>query len=114
MSIRIYTDNEIEIDGLKTGLKVTQTGKGTVVYTPEQSSMGQINRVIRQQIGRDDKGMMRYEDRVVQVNHSGTKYKEHQMPHARYSLSHDKPASGVAGKVQFETDIRELMERLQS
>jgi hypothetical protein len=28
------------------------------------------------------------------------------MPHPRYSLSHDKPTSGVAGRVQFESDIR--------
>lgn len=112
MSMRIYTDNEIEIDGVKTGLKVTQSGKGTVVYTPEQPSMGRINRVVRQQIGRDEKGVMRYEYKIVQVNHIGTKYKEHQMPHSRYSLTHDKPASGAAGKLQFESDVRDLMEKL--
>ena len=27
------------------------------------------------------------------------------MPHVRYSLSHDAPTSGVAGKAQFERDV---------
>lgn len=27
------------------------------------------------------------------------------LPHTRYSLSHDAPASGVAGRSQFERDI---------
>lgn len=38
-----------------------------------------------------------------------TKYATHKMPRARYSLSHDKPASGVAGRSQFESDVRELL-----
>lgn len=41
-----------------------------------------------------------------------SRYKEHKMPHARYSLSHDKPASGVAGKEQFEVDIKKLLEQI--
>lgn len=40
-----------------------------------------------------------------------TKYAIHKMPHVRYSLTHDKPASGVAGRSQFENDIRELLEK---
>lgn len=39
----------------------------------------------------------------------GIKYAAHAMPHARYSLSHDKPFSGVAGRSQFETDIKTLL-----
>ena len=38
-----------------------------------------------------------------------SRYKEHKMPHARYSLSHDRPFSGVAGKSQFENDIKKLI-----
>ena len=30
------------------------------------------------------------------------------MPQDRYALSHDHPASGVAGRAQFEQDIRNL------
>lgn len=41
-----------------------------------------------------------------------SRYKVHKMPHARYSLSHEKPASGAAGKSQFEIDIKELLERM--
>lgn len=40
---------------------------------------------------------------------SGRKYQEHKMPHARYSTAHDSPASGAAGRIQFEADIRALM-----
>lgn len=43
-----------------------------------------------------------------------THYKEYKMPHVRYSLSHDKPASGAAGKTQFENDIRDLVKKLNS
>ena len=42
-----------------------------------------------------------------------SRYKEHKMPHVRYSLSHDKPASGAAGRGQFEIDIKELLERIE-
>lgn len=43
---------------------------------------------------------------------SGIEYKEHPMPHTRYSLAHDTPASGAAGRSQFEADILALLERL--
>lgn len=36
-------------------------------------------------------------------------YAEHKMPHARYSTAHEKPASGAAGRIQFEEDIRALL-----
>lgn len=41
------------------------------------------------------------------------KYQEHAMPHARYSLAHDAPASGVAGRAQFEADVLALIESLK-
>lgn len=43
---------------------------------------------------------------------SNVSYKEHKMPHDRYSLSHDKPASGVPGRSQFETDLKKVIAQL--
>lgn len=83
MSMRIYTDNTIEIDGVKTRLKVTQTGQGTVVYTPERFDF--------------------------EKNVWAEGYKEHPMPHKRYSLAHPAPSSGAAGCLQFEADIKALL-----
>ena len=40
---------------------------------------------------------------------TGQKYKEHKMPHARYSVVHDAPSSGSAGCFQLENDILELI-----
>lgn len=34
---------------------------------------------------------------------------EHRMPLQRYSLVHDAPASGVAGRAAFETDVKALL-----
>lgn len=42
------------------------------------------------------------------------KYKEHTMPHQRYSLAHDAPASGVAGRAQFEADVLALIGSLKA
>lgn len=49
---------------------------------------------------------------VYSVAPNGDHYCEHGMPHARYSTSHDKPASGVPGRAQFEADIRALIETI--
>lgn len=43
---------------------------------------------------------------------TGDNYAEHKMPHARYSLAHDNPTSGAAGRAQFEADIRALLAAL--
>jgi hypothetical protein len=43
---------------------------------------------------------------------AGTKYRKHPMPQTRYSTAHDAPASGAAGRVQFEADIRALLAAL--
>jgi hypothetical protein len=40
---------------------------------------------------------------------SGVKYKEYPMPSARYSLAHDAPVSGVAGRADFERDLKALI-----
>lgn len=41
MAVQINTVNDIIINGEKTGLKVTQAKKGTIVYTPENLITGQ-------------------------------------------------------------------------
>lgn len=46
---------------------------------------------------------------VYSADHGGANYREHQMPRARYSASHDAPASGAAGRSQLENDIRALL-----
>lgn len=38
----------------------------------------------------------------------GVAYQVHQMPHVRYSTTHDAPASGVAGCAQLEQDLKKL------
>jgi len=43
---------------------------------------------------------------------AGINYREHAMPHARYSTAHDAPASGAAGRGQLKADVRELLARL--
>lgn len=40
---------------------------------------------------------------------SGTAYREHKMPEARYSTAHDAPASGAAGRATLEAHIRFLL-----
>ena len=89
--LNITTDNNIEIDGQRPGLRVTQRRDGTVVYS---------------------------------TNHDGTNYREHSMPHARYSLGHHAPRPLHAtpelaakfppppGRSQFEADIRALIATL--
>lgn len=39
-------------------------------------------------------------------------YVEHKMPCPRYSLAHDAPASGVAGRAEFERDVKALLASL--
>lgn len=45
---------------------------------------------------------------------SGTAYREHQMPAARYSAAHDSPASGAAGRAVLEQHVRALLESLRA
>jgi hypothetical protein len=44
---------------------------------------------------------------------AGTEYKEHAMPHLRYSSAHDAPSSGAAGRLTLEADVKDLLARLQ-
>ena len=78
----IAANGRISINGHFTGLGVTQSKEGTVVYTAET-----YNR----------------------FTNEGRKYKTHPMPQARYSLAHNKPASGAAGRADFERDLLALI-----
>ena len=81
--VQISTDSTILLNGKPIGLKVTQSAKGTVVYTPE-------------------------------VAHRKQAYQEHTMPHARYSLAHDNPTSGIPGIHEFGQDIELLLSKLDN
>ena len=94
MSLQVDTAGYIKIDGRSTGLKAGQRREGTIVYSPELPR--------RQDV---------VDGEVVWLEPQ--RYQEHKMPRQRYSLARDKPASGAAGRAQFETDIRDLLERLK-
>lgn len=80
--MQVAENGRISINGEFTGLGVTQSKEGTVVYTVETHN---------------------------RFTNEGRKYKVHLMPHVRYSLAHEHPASGAAGRAQFEADIAALM-----
>ena len=85
MTLRVYTNGQIQLDNHPISLFVTQGKHGTIVYTQA--------------------------DKLV----PGGKRTEHPMPHKRYTLAYDtsdKP--NVAGCLQFEADIRALLSRLES
>jgi hypothetical protein len=46
MTITIDTSNRIAIDHVQTGLAISQTQSGTVVYKPESRATGQVYEVI--------------------------------------------------------------------
>ena len=79
--ILIQSGGQLILDGRDTKLSVTQTGEGTLVFTPETFE---------------------------------TRYRVHEMPHSRYSLANDKPASGAAGRQQFEEDLTALLRALHA
>lgn len=78
MSMTLYTNGFLSLDGNDTGLGVSQVQEGTIVFKREKLDGSQ-------------------------------KYEVVPMPHSRYALSHDKPASGAAGRAQFEADLRQLL-----
>lgn len=41
---------------------------------------------------------------------AATNYREVSMPHPRYSLAHENPASGVPGRARFEADLRGVID----
>lgn len=93
MSINFNTDDSIILDGVVTGLRYTQQEEGTVIYS---------------------------------AGHGGVDFKKYPMPHARYSLP-DKAwrprhatsklvtkALPSACRMQFETDLRALVQSIAS
>lgn len=82
MSMIIDTSGHIKIDGIDTGLAVTQRGNGTVLYKREIPA-----------------GWSASFPR-------GQAYEELRLPHHRYSLAHDRPASGNPGRLAFEEVVR--------
>lgn len=88
--MQIDTSNEIILDGARTGLKVAQYTDKTVVYA---AAAGRPIRNV---------------DVGIQDSH------KYVMPQSRYSLAHDEPGSGSAGRTQFEADLRRLRAAIQS
>lgn len=78
MTITLYTNGFLSLDGADTGLGVSQQQFGTVVFKREKLDGSQ-------------------------------KYEVVPMPHQRYSLAFDNPASGAAGRTQFEEDLRKVL-----
>lgn len=83
MSIQICTNNSINLD--HEPVKLTDRSIGLFVTQRQERTV------------------------VYSAGHGGLNYKEYTMPHARYSLAHPSPRSGVAGVDQFEADIRALL-----
>lgn len=82
--ITISTSGRISVGSTDTGYGVKQTAQGTVVYVTD---LGLVARA---------RGAF---DGV------GAGLKPITLPHSRYSLAHDAPASGVPGRAQFEVDF---------
>lgn len=49
---------------------------------------------------------------IYSADVGGKNYREYPLPRERYSTAHDYPASGAAGRVQLEADVRALLETL--
>ena len=82
--ITISTSGRISVGSTDTGYGVKQTAQGTVVYVTD---LGLVARA---------RGAF---DGVKGGRKAIT------LPHQRYSLAHDGPASGVPGRKQFEEDF---------
>lgn len=91
MTMTIYTDGNVVIDGRHTGLHVTQRRDGTVLYRPEVSALAARS--------------LRCEPQP---------YQEITLPHKRYSLAHPKPLSGNPGCDQLEADVRAYLAQVQA
>ncbi len=85
MSLEIATNNTIIIDGQNTALKVTQTGQGTIVYTPESTFPPS-----------------KYQEHSMP-------HVRYSLAHDNPKPNHATPA---AGRSQFESDVRALLREL--
>jgi hypothetical protein len=91
MSIHFNSDDSIILDGVATGLRYAQEEDGTVIYS---------------------------------VGHGGVQISKYSMPHTRYSLPYDAwrsrhatsklvtKASSMASRMQFEKDLRALVQSI--
>lgn len=89
-TLKINTNNSIEIDN-NTVSFIGEDGHKTFLYVTQRGS-----------------GTVVYSASAT----GGLHYKEHKMPHNRYSLTHPRPLSGAAGLEQFEADVREILKNL--
>ena len=89
MSIQIYTNNGIKLNNQRIELADKQGQKHGLYVTQSRE------------------GTIVYSASLT----GGLGYKEHKMPHARYSLTNEEPHSGAAGLRQFEADIHALLAR---
>ena len=93
MSITIYTNGHINVDGKDTGLGVSQGRHGTEVFTREAPRRQEVIN-----------GKLEWLP--------ACQYQKHQMPHGRYVLSHDDGNGRNPGLKQFEADVLALLETL--
>lgn len=80
----------IFVDGRDTGLRVAQQKNGTVLYQSEVSA-----------------------PQARSLGCETRPYREISLPYSRYSLAHDAPASGAAGRAQFEADLLAILHARQ-
>jgi len=85
----------------QSGTKISEPDK-LVVYTNGSIGLDGIN--IGLSVRQRADGTVVYTPEKL-----GARYQEHKMPSVRYSLSHLQPASGVAGRGDFERDLRSLL-----
>lgn len=92
MSIQICTNNGINLDNQRVELPYKDENGYKIGLFVTQRKDGTV---------------------VYSAGFMGKTYKEHPMPHVRYSLTHEAPHSGAAGLTQFEVDIRALLAEMQ-
>lgn len=118
--LQVDISHSIIIDGRDTGLKIHQGQDKTIIYTPESAGLGRHTKFVKKEVGRNEAGIMQFEEVAVEVIDAGQHYREHKMPFNRYSAAHDAPAKPgqtydpqvSAGRGQLEIDIQKLLSRL--
>ena len=90
MSLTIYTNGHIDLDGKGTGLGVAQGREGTELFRRERIAGHSI-----------------VNDQVVWL--PARPYQRLPLPHKRYVLSHPDGSGRNPGRNQFEADVRALL-----
>lgn len=88
MTMTIYTDNSIDLDGQRTGLRVTQRRDGTVVYSA-------------------DHGGVNYREYKMPHPRYSLVHDNPKPMHATPELAAKFPPA--AGRAQFEADLRAML-----